>query len=124
MKSTVILDGLALLLVDVLVDHFVGDGARCHGKISARPQVPAPLLLLQVRKLLEQHSRTRSLEPLNNPANILMGAIADEHVHMISRNFSRDDFQLVLRRNPPQKIANSGHLPCQHSLAVFRADEP
>ena len=34
----------------------------------------------------------------------------------------RNGFQLVLRRNLPQKIANSGrHLPRQHPLAVFRA---
>jgi len=41
-----------------------------------------------------------------------MGAIADEYVHMIGCHLSVDDFQLVLRRNLPQKIANSGrHLP-------------
>ena len=41
---------------------------------------------------------------------------------MIGRNFSGDYFQLVLRRNLPQKIANPAlHLPRQHPLAVFRA---
>ena len=73
-----------------------------------------------MRKLLEQHARTRSLQPLNDSADGLMGSIADEHVHMIGRNFSGDDFQLVLRRNLPQKIANSGrHLPVSTRLGYF-----
>ena len=50
-----------------------------------------------------------------------MRSIADEHV-LIGRDLAGDDLQLVLRRNLPQKILNSGrHLPGQHPFAVFRA---
>ena len=63
-----------------------------------------------------------SLEPLDDLADVLMGSIADEHVHMIGSDLAGDDLQLVLRRNLTQKIANAGrHLPGQHPFAVFRA---
>ncbi len=38
------------LLLDVLLDDFVGDVARTDAEVSARPQVPAPELLSQVWK--------------------------------------------------------------------------
>ena len=75
-------NGVSYRIIYLITSCLVSDGAGCHGEISPRPQVPAPVLLLQMRKLLEQHARTRSLEPLNDPADVLMGSIADEHVHM------------------------------------------
>jgi hypothetical protein len=47
-----------------------------------------------------------------------MGSIADEHVHMIGRNFSGEisnSFSAAICRS------SGHHLPRQHPLAVFRA---
>src|SRR6266851_5356754 len=80
----------------------------------------APVLLLEVRKLLEQQPRTRALEPLHDLANVLMCPVADEHVHVVCCNLAGDDVQLVLSRDLSQKIVDARrHGPRQHPLAVF-----
>src|SRR5580693_2792926 len=67
----------------------------------------APVLLLEVRKLLEQQPRIRALEPLHDLANVLMCPVADEHVHVVCCDLAGDDVDA--RR----------HSPRQHPLAVF-----
>src|SRR5208282_648077 len=82
----------------------------------------APVLLFEMRKLLEQQPRTRSLEPLHDLADAMMCPIADEHVHMVRCYLARDDMQFVLHRDLPQKIPNTRcHRPRQHPLAVLGA---
>ena len=120
MKSTVVLDRLALLLVDVLVDHVVGDGAGGHGEVAARPEVPAPELTLEVRELLQQEPRTRSLEPLHDLADVLVSAVAEEQVHVVRGDFARDDLEIVLGRNLPQQVTGpDGDRSRQHPLTVL-----
>jgi hypothetical protein len=63
LKSTVVLDRLAFLLVDVLVDHLIGDRPGGDRKVAACPEVPTPELALEVRKLLEE---LRELVPLSH----------------------------------------------------------
>jgi hypothetical protein len=46
LKSTVVLDRLFFLLVDVVVDHLVGDRAGSNGEVAASPEVPTPELAL------------------------------------------------------------------------------
>jgi len=67
----------------------------------------APVLLLEVRKLLEQQPPTRALEPLHDLANVLMCPVADEHVHVVCCDLAGDDVQLVLSRDLSQKIADA-----------------
>src|SRR5262249_44963075 len=103
LKSTIIPHWLALLLVDVLVDHLIGNVAGRHCKVSPRPEMSSPILLLEMWELLEQHARTSTLEPLYDLADVLMRPIAEEHVHMVSRHLAQDDVQIVLSRNLPSK---------------------
>ena len=84
--------------------------------------MPAPVLFLEMGELLEQEPRTRSLEPLHDLADVLMGPIADEHVHMLGCHLARDDVQLILYRDLAQKIADPRrHRPRQHPFAVLWA---
>ena len=46
------MDGLTLLLLNVLLNHCIGNHARTHCKIPPRPQVFAPKLLVQMGMLL------------------------------------------------------------------------
>ena len=49
MKSTVVLDRFAFLLVGVLVDHLVGDSAGGDGEVAAHPELPTSELPLEMR---------------------------------------------------------------------------
>ena len=49
MKSTVVLGQFAFLLVDVLVDHLIGDSAGDNAEVAARPELPASELPLEMR---------------------------------------------------------------------------
>jgi len=57
LKSIVVLDRLAFLLVDVLVDHLIADRAGGDRKVAACPEVPTPELALEMRELLEEKAR-------------------------------------------------------------------
>src|SRR5580700_2202932 len=77
----------------------------------------APVLLLEVRKLLEQQPPTRALEPLHDLANVLMCPVADEHVHVVCCDLAGDDVNsfsaAICRRRSRTRVAT------QHPLAVF-----
>jgi hypothetical protein len=75
-------DRLAFLLVDVLVDHLIGDRPGGDRKVAACPEVPTPELALEVRKLLEEKARAGALEPLHDLADVLVRAVAEEQVHV------------------------------------------
>lgn len=122
MKSTVVPNRLTFLFVDVFIDHLIRNRAGCDRKIPPRPEMSAPILLLEVWELLEQETGAGSLEPLHDLADILMGAIADEHMYMVRRYLAGDNVKLVLNRNLAQEVAHPRrHWPRQHSLAVLRA---
>ena len=120
MKSTVVLDRLAFLLVDVLVDHLIGDRARGDRKVAARPEVPTPELALEVRELLKEKARAGALEPLHDLADVLVRAVAEEQVHVIRGDLARDDLEIVLGRDLPQKVTSPDRDRArQHPLAVL-----
>ena len=51
MKSTIVNNGLALLILNILLYHLIGYIARADGKITASPKVSAPKLFSEVSKL-------------------------------------------------------------------------
>ena len=106
MKLTVILDRFTFLLVDVLVDHLIGDRAGGDRKVAACPEVPTPELALEVRELLEEKARAGALEPLHDLADVLVRAVAEEQVHVVRGDFARDDLEIVLGRDLPQKVTS------------------
>jgi len=57
------------LLFDVLLDDFVRDVARTHAEVAARPQVPPPELLREVRELTHHLVRRLALESLHESAD-------------------------------------------------------
>jgi hypothetical protein len=92
---------LAFLLVDVLVDHLISDRAGGDRKVAARPEVPTPELALEVRELLKEKARAGALEPLHDLADVLVRAAAEEQVHVVRGDFTRDDLKIVLGRDLP-----------------------
>ena len=83
-KSTVVSNLLALLLVNILTDHLIGDRAGADRQVATCPQMPSPKLPAQVGKLLQQYSRAAPLQPLYDLAYVLVGAIRQEQVNMVA----------------------------------------
>lgn len=101
-------------------DHVVGYGAGRDREVASRPQVPTPILLLEVRELLEQDARARALQPLHDLADVLMCPVAQEHVHMLGRHLARDDVQVVLGSDLAQQVARAHrHGARQDTFAVL-----
>ena len=120
MKSTVVYYGLTFLLINILLNHFVGDIARADCQISSGPKMSAPELLAQMRKLRQQNPRAYAFQPLHNLAYVLRWTIRDEHVNMVAGYLTRDNFNLMLNHNLPQDIPGANcHLTRQYPLAVF-----
>ena len=78
MKSTIVLDRLTVLLIDVLVDHVVGDGARRDREVASGPEGPTAERPLEVRELLQQEPQAGAFEPPHDLADVLVGAVAEE----------------------------------------------
>ena len=120
-KSTVVVERFPFLLSDVLSDHLVGDGARGHREIAARPQVAAPELFAQVGELFEEHAGADPLEPLHDLAHTLMRAVAKQEVDMVACHLPRDNGQFPFHRDFAQEVAHAeGHRPHEYRLAVLR----
>jgi hypothetical protein len=121
LKSTIIHNWFALLLINVLLYQFVRDVSRAHRKIAPRPEMPAPKLLSQIRKLGQQNSRAYPFQPLHDFAYVLIRAIRDKHVHMIARYLARNNFNLVLQSNLAQNISGADcHLADENPFSIFR----
>ena len=55
---------------------------------------------------------------------VLVGAVTDEHVNMISCHLARDDVQLVFLRDLAQHVPNPHrHLPSQDAFAILGAPD-
>src|SRR5215510_15443165 len=120
-KSTIVGQGFTLLRLNILLDHLIGNIARTHGQVPPGPEVPPPKLLLQMRKLLQQDPGADAFEPLHDLADVLVRLVLDEHMHMVTGHFARDNLQFVFQRDLPQHISHShGNLARQHAFAILR----
>src|SRR3954447_24830750 len=77
---------VALVLVsNVLGNNLIGYIPRTATEIAARPQVPSPKLLLQVRKFRQQMMGCFTLQPLQQSADRYLRRNRKEQMHMIVR---------------------------------------
>src|SRR3954447_22149489 len=75
---------VALVLVsNVLGNNLIGYIPRTATEIAARPQVPSPKLLLQVRKFCQQMMGCFALQPLQQSADRYLRRNRKEQMHMI-----------------------------------------
>ena len=120
MKSTVIYNGFAFLLFNVLLYHLVRDVALADRQITSRPEMSAPELLSQMRELQQQYARAYAFQPLHEFAHVLSRSIRYKHVYMIARHFARDDVNLVLQSNLAQNISGADcYLAYKNTFPVF-----
>jgi hypothetical protein len=79
---------------------------RCIRKVSSRPEMLSPGLLPRRGKLLQQYSRTDSLEPLHDLAHLLVWLIGDKQVDMVAVRLCRT--QSPLRALPAITFISEG----------------
>jgi hypothetical protein len=80
LKSTVVLDRFPFLLCDALVDDLVGDVPQRDREVPPGPQMPPPELLPEMGELLKENPDRGAFEPLDNGADVLVGAVGEEQV--------------------------------------------
>ena len=82
--------------------------------------MPTPELFPKTGKLLEQHPRTRPLQPLHDLADLLGRPIRQEDVNMVTCDYSGDDLQFMFRRNPADEFSHTkSDITCQYGLPVL-----
>ena len=108
------------LLFDVLLDDFVGDVPRTDAKVSARPHVAAPELLSQMWELVHHFVRSLPFEHLEQPTNCDLRWDAHEQVHMIFRDVSLDDGDLLVTAYFTNQFSEpSANFACHDRLTVL-----
>ena len=65
-KSTVIGDLLPFLSINVGADHLFRYRPATHSQVATRPEMPAPELAPQSRKLLKHDARADPVEPMHD----------------------------------------------------------
>ena len=121
MKSTVVGYGFPLLLFDLLLDHLAGDITRVYDQIPTSPEMSAPELLFQVRKLRQRHTRAYSFQPLYNLADIPRRTLPHKHVDMLARHLAFDKFNFALQSTLPRYAPHSNcNRPGEHPFPVLR----
>ena len=124
MDSTICFEVLVhvrVLLGYVLRNHVVGHVAGATAEISAGPQVSAPKLLLQARKLRQQVVRSSALQPLHQAADCDLRRQRDQQVHVILRHVSLHDRYFMLPADIPDQIPYPRRdLPRQCRSSVLR----
>ena len=114
------MNGFSFLLRNIFLDHFIRNGPRADGQVPSGPNMPAPQLLAQMWKLLEQNPRTRPFQPLHYFADGLMGMIRYEDVNMVVWYFTRQNVNIMLHSNLAYQVTHTdGDWPRKHFFAIL-----
>ncbi len=114
------MNGLALLLRNVGLNHLVGEIPGAYRQISPRPQVSPPECSFQVRELLKEYAGTDPLQPLHDHAHVNVRTVRHQNVNVVARDFARQNRDLMFHRNLPNQVAHTNrYFTRQHFLAVL-----
>lgn len=100
----------------------IGDRPEVERHVASRPRMSSPGHISQMRRLVKEHSRADPLEPLHDRADVLVEAGAHKQLDVITRHFTRQNRQLVLRCDflTNQVAHRTRHRTHQHSLPILR----
>lgn len=93
------------LLLNVLLDDFVGDVAARHAEVPSGPHLPPLELLSQVRELVHQLVGTLPFQHLEQPADGDLRQNRDEQVHVILRDVPFDDRDLLVATDFAEQLS-------------------
>src|SRR5437016_1672248 len=111
------------ILIDILIsyilrNHLVRHIARTAAEVAARPQVPPPKLLLDVRKFRHQMVGRLSFQPLQQPTDRHLRRDRNKQVHMLLRHMSLHDLHLMLAADIPDQNLAPAPPPLRSTLVV------
>lgn len=111
---------LPFLVLDVLLNHLVGNGARGRSKVAPSPEVSSPESFANTWEELEQFVRALALDLLHDVADGEMGWIGGEEMNMVRGHFAADDMDIQFGANPsneiPHRFSDRTH---QNLFAIF-----
>ena len=108
------------LLLDVLLDHFIRYVPAAATKISSRPDVSAPELFPQVRKLLQQLEGCLPFQPLHESGDCYLRRNADEQMYVVTRDVTFDNGDFVSATYLANQLSHSqSDFARQDRAAVF-----
>ena len=95
--------------------------ARSHAKVTPRPEVTAPIALLQVREALEQFHRAPALGPPHGFARRQVRLRGHQGMDMVLADNALQDFDLKLSACLPDQLPDfQANVAFQYLVTVFR----
>ena len=110
----------SLLLFDVLLDEFVGDGTTGDSAVASCPEVSSPEDFCKVGAILEKRMSALSFDVLHHVTDGELGWIGDEKVDVIRSDLPREDANVDL--GTESSYEGTHGLPqftCEHSFPVL-----
>ena len=108
-------------MLQILIYHCFRHLAYRDTEVSSRPEMPAPISLLQMRKFLKQLARCAALYSSHDFAGCHVRRTTHQNMHMIFTHDSFDypDFKGFACLSHQVSDSNR-HIPVQHFVSVLR----
>jgi len=108
------------MLLAILKYDVVGDIAAGRAEITACPEVPSPVALLQGRELMLNLVRQAPFHSAHDVADRELRRDRDKHMHMIRRQDALDDGHAELGADLADDLADAqAQLACQNLEAIL-----
>ena len=113
--------GLDILLLNVLLDHLIRHVPTRGHEVPTSPEMPAPELLPQRPKILEETMRRLALDGLHHLARSQSRRHADQEVNMIGPHVPLQYLDILRLANLDNELTHpAAYLPSKHRFAVLR----
>ncbi len=111
---------LTFLLLNVRLNHLIGEVTRADCQVSSRPNMASPKQSPETGKFLQQNPRADSLQPLHNHAHVYVGTVRNQNVNVVAGYLPRQYRDFVLLCYLPNNVAHTnGDVSYQYLLTVF-----
>jgi len=111
----------SFLLPDVFADHFVRYVTARGYEVAPSPELPTPIMLLQMFELLQQLPRRLPLDRLHDLAGRQVRRTRQQHVHVVARHRAFQNLDLQRPTNLSNQIPQpNSYLARQNRFTILR----
>ena len=111
---------LSLLVFDVFLDEFVGDGATGNGAVTSGPEMSSPEDFCKVGTVLEKRMSALSFDVLHHVTDGELGWIGNEEMDVIRGHLPRDDADINLGTESTDESTDGlAQFAYEHPLSVL-----